>query len=321
MVRVGVPEVYASEWLKLFPSSAEIVRLPRVPEPATRVDFWIPPLFAKQVKTMFPQLEGVKVVQSLWAGVDLLVEMMPPGVTVCDAQGAHNTATSEWVVMAILAMLKYIPLYGDVQRSGDWRRRSEADQAFQDIHHLHQVFYPAVQIEVLSGMKVLIVGYGSIGRSIEDRLAPFEVEIVRVARRARVGVEPISRLRELLPSADVVVLIVPQTPQTTGLIGSEEIALMKQGALLVNAARGPVVVTEALLAALNAGKIRAAVDVTDPEPPPKDHPLWQAPNLLITPHVAASSANCLDRPMRFAAEQVERYIKGEPLKNIAVDGY
>lgn len=321
MVRVGVPEVFDSEWLKSFPSAAEIVRLPAVPEPSTRVDFWIPPLFPKQVKAMYPQLEGVKVVQALWAGVDVLLEMLPPEVTVCDAQGAHNAATSEWVVMAILAMLKYIPLYGDVQRSGDWRRRSEADQVFQDIHQLHQVFYPPVQVEVLSGMKVLIVGYGSIGRSIEDRLAPFEVEIVRVARRAREGVEPISRLRDLLPFADVVVLIVPQTPQTTGLIGSEEIGLMKQGALLVNAARGPVVVTEALLAALNAGKIRAAVDVTDPEPLPAGHPLWKAPNLLITPHVGGASPRFLERPMRFAAQQVERYIKGEPLLNIAVDGY
>ncbi|HVJ09692.1 MAG TPA: 2-hydroxyacid dehydrogenase [Acidisarcina sp.] len=321
MVRVGVPEVFDSQWLKFFPSEAEIVRLPPVPEAGTHVDFWIPPLFPKEVKAMYPQLVGVKVVQAMWAGVDVLLKMLPPGITLCDAQGAHNVPTSEWAVTAILAMLKYLPFYDDIQRSGDWRRRSEADQHFHQIHQLQQAFYPPVQEEELAGMRVMIVGYGSIGRSIEARLQPFEVEIVRVARHGREGVEPVSRLRELLPSADVVVLIVPLTQETTGLIGSEELALMKQGALLVNAARGPVVVTDALVAALNAGKIRAAVDVTDPEPLPLGHPLWKAPNLLLTPHIGGASPRFLERPMRLAGEQVARYIKGEPLHNVAVDGY
>jgi phosphoglycerate dehydrogenase-like enzyme len=321
MVRVGVPELIPSEFLKFFPPEAEIVRLAAVPEPGTQVDIWIPPLFPKEVKAMYPQLLGVKVVQSLWAGVDSLLAMVPADVTVCDAQGAHDVATSEWVVTAILAMLKQIPLYCDVQRSGNWRRRKEADAAYQAIHGLKQALYPPVQVEELFEKKVMIVGYGSIGRAIEARLAPFGVEIVRVARREREGVEAVSRLHELLPAADMVVLIVPQTSETKSMIGAEEIQLMKQGALLVNAARGPVVVTDALLAALNAGRIRAAVDVTDPEPLPNDHPLWKAPNLLITPHVAGAGPRFLERPMRFAADQVQRYIKGEPLKNVAVDGY
>jgi phosphoglycerate dehydrogenase-like enzyme len=321
MVRVGVPELIPSEFLKFFPPEAEIVPLAAVPETATQVDIWIPPLFPREVKAMYPQLTGVKVVQAMWAGVDALLAMFPAEVIVCDAQGAHDVATSEWVVTAILAMLKQIPLYCDVQRSGNWRRRTEAEKAYQAIHNLKQVFYPPVQVEELFEKKVMIVGYGSIGRAIEARLAPFGVEFVRVARRAREGVEAVSRLRELLPVADVVVLIVPQTSETKGLIGAEELQLMKQGALLVNAARGPVVVTDALMAVLHAGRIRAAIDVTDPEPLPKDHPLWKAPNLLITPHVAGSSPRFLERPMRFAADQVERYIKGEPLKNVAVDGY
>ena len=167
----------------------------------------------------------------------------------------------------------------------------------------------------------MIVGYGSIGKSIEERLLAFGAEIVRVARQAREGVESIDRLLELLPQVDVVVLIVPLTEETTGMIGAKELAKMKQGALLVNAARGPVVQTAALLEALQSGRIRAALDVTDPEPLPKDHPLWSAPNLLITPHIAGSSPMSMDRAVSFAAKQVGRYMRGEELKNIVTGNY
>jgi phosphoglycerate dehydrogenase-like enzyme len=167
----------------------------------------------------------------------------------------------------------------------------------------------------------MIVGYGSIGKSIEERLLAFGAEIVRVARNAREGVEPIDHLLDLLPEVDIVVLIVPLTEETTGMIGAKELAKMKQGALLVNAARGPVVKTDALVEALRSGRIRAAVDVTDPEPLPKDHPLWSAPNLLITPHIAGSSPMSMDRAVSFAAEQVGRYMRGEELKNIVTGNY
>jgi phosphoglycerate dehydrogenase-like enzyme len=321
MVRVGIPAVINPEYLKFFPAEAELVILPPVPDAGTQIDFWIPPLFPREVSAMYPQLQGVKVAQALWAGVDWLLEWMPPEITLCDAQGSHDNATSEWVLMAILAMMKYMPLYSDIHRSGDWHRRNEADAAYQAIHGRNQISYPPVLVEELHGQSVLIVGYGAIGRAIEDRLKPFGVEIVRVARRAREGVEAVGKLHELLPKADIVVLIVPQTAETAGLIGEAELKLMKQGALLVNAARGPVVATDALVEALKSGRIRAAVDVADPEPLPAGHPLWTAPNLLITPHVAGSSPLFLERPMRFAAGQVARYIKGEPLKNIVVDGY
>ncbi|HTV16249.1 MAG TPA: NAD(P)-dependent oxidoreductase, partial [Acidobacteriaceae bacterium] len=141
----------------------------------------------------------------------------------------------------------------------------------------------------------------------------------RVARSARPGVASIAQLRELLPQADAIVLVVPMTTETVGMIGAREIALMKQGALLVNVARGPVVDTKALLAALHNGRIRAAIDVTDPEPLPDGHPLWSAPNLLLTPHVAGSSPLFMARAMQLAAEQVGRYLRGEPLENV-VDG-
>jgi phosphoglycerate dehydrogenase-like enzyme len=168
---------------------------------------------------------------------------------------------------------------------------------------------------------VLIIGYGDIGAAIEARLAPFGVEIVRVARTARPGVAAIAQLPELLPQADAVVLVVPMTSETAGLIGAKEIALMKQGALLVNAARGPVVDTNALLAALESGRIRAAIDVTDPEPLPDGHPLWSAPNLLLTPHVAGSSPMFMVRAMQLAAAQIGRWLRGERLENVVEGEY
>ena len=168
---------------------------------------------------------------------------------------------------------------------------------------------------------VLIVGYGSIAGAIESRLTPFGPQILRVARRAREGVAPVSQLDDLLPQADMVVLITPLTPETVHLMNADRIAKMKRGALLVNAARGQLVDTDALTKALNDGKIRAALDVTDPEPLPPGHPLWKAPNLLITPHIAGASAQFLRRALQLASEQAQRFARDEPLINVVEAGY
>src|ERR1039457_4324297 len=152
-------------------------------------------------------------------------------------------------------------------------------------------------------------------------LAPFDVEMLRVARTARTepAVHAVSDLDSLLPQAEIVVLILPSTAETRWLIGRRQLALMKQGTLLVNAARGPVVDTDALVDALQSGKIRAALDVTDPEPLPDGHPLWDCPNLLITPHVGGSSPQFARNAVRVAAEELRRYMKGEPLHNVVQD--
>jgi phosphoglycerate dehydrogenase-like enzyme len=321
MLKVGVPWWIDPEWLSRFPSGVEIERIEAAPQRAIDVEFWIAPVVPKEGAQALPHLQGVRVVQSLYAGVDWLLEILPPGIILCDAQGLHNIPTAEWTVSAILAALKHSPFYFDLQRSHDWRRRKEADTHYRAMYPDTPKSLPAVLQEELYGKRVLIVGYGSIGQSIEERLTSFGVEIVRVARSARDGVEGISRLLDLLPEADIVVLIVPLTPETTGMIGERELAAMKQGALLVNAARGPVVKTDALVAALESRRIRAVVDVTDPEPLPEGHPLWDAPNLLITPHVAASSNMFLPRAIDFAAGQISRYLKGEPLMNVVTGHY
>jgi phosphoglycerate dehydrogenase-like enzyme len=188
-----------------------------------------------------------------------------------------------------------------------------------------QVGQYAVLGDDLAGKTVLIIGYGSIGAAIEARLTPFEVKkILRVARSARKQpeVSAVGELRRLLPEADVVVAIVPLTPETQGLIGAAEIERMKPGALLVNAARGPVVVTDALVEALQQNRLHAVLDVTDPEPLPSGHPLWSAPNCMITPHVGGSTPEFIHRAFRFGAEQVRRFIAGEKLENMVTDaGY
>lgn len=149
-------------------------------------------------------------------------------------------------------------------------------------------------------------------------LTPFDVDVMRIARTARSEpqVNAVSELDHLLPQADVAVLILPSTDETKDLIGSRQLGLMKQGTLLVNAARGPIVNTEALVEALHAGRIRAALDVTDPEPLPEGHPLWSCPNVMITPHIGASTPEFSLRGMRTAAGEVRRYLKGEPLENV-----
>ena len=322
-VRVGVDEGVRQELLTAFPPEAEIVRIPANPSKPVDVDFWMLPFFRKDAAETFKMLRGVKAVQSMMAGVDWILPWLPKSVVLCDGRGIHDISTSEWVLAAILTSLKRMPLYRDRQAQGVWRGSSDGKDTVLDADGAHQGLYPLLGDD-LAGKTVLIVGYGSIGQAIEMRLAPFGVNVDRIARTAKTEprVHAVGELHTLLPRADIVVTIVPMTLETRGLIGAEELRLMKHGALLVNAARGPVVVTNALVDALNHQKIFAALDVTDPEPLPADHPLWHAPNCLITPHVGGSTPQFIHRGFRFGAEQVKRYATGQPLENVVgAEGY
>lgn len=321
MVKVGVPHWAEDYMLAKLPAEADVRVLPKALSTPVEIDFWAAPLFRKDAEPVAPYLRGVKVVQSLQAGVDWLRSFVPPGAVLCDAQGAHNVATSEWTVSAILAMTKFLPFYFDLQRAGKWVSREAAEDNYRSIYRTDKRSYPPVLIEELEGKTVMIVGYGSIGKSIEVRLVPFGVNVIRVARTAKPGVEPAARFKEFLPAADVIVLIVPLTLETHHLIDADAIARMKQGALLVNAARGPVVDTDALVQALTENRIRAVLDVTDPEPLPAGHPLWRAPNLLLTPHVGGSSPLYMARAFDLVAKQVTRFANGQPLKNVVEGDY
>jgi phosphoglycerate dehydrogenase-like enzyme len=318
MLRVGYPSSLSTELLRDFPSEVELIPLPKDLDHDIDIDVWIPGIIAGPSIRIWPHLHGVRLILTLMAGTEWIPAVAGPHITICNARGAHNISTAEWTVSAILATLKYFPFYLDVQRIGQWKRRLEASGRYARITGDARPLYPPVALEELTGKRVLLVGYGAIGKEIERMLAPFHIELVRVARTARTEppVHTVAELDSLLPQAEIVILILPSTAESHHLIGSRQLALMPQGALLVNAARGPVVDTDALVDALNAGRIRAALDVTDPEPLPEGHPLWSCPNLLLTPHVAGATPQFSPRALRIAADELRRYIAGEPLRNV-----
>jgi phosphoglycerate dehydrogenase-like enzyme len=318
MLRVGYPAVLAAELLRDFPAEVELIALFDDLDHEIGIDVWIPDPYSNRAMKVWPHLRGVRLILSLMAGTEWIPAVAGPHVTICNARGAHSISTAEWTVSAILATLKYFPFFHDVQHEGLWKRRFEASARYATITGDARPLYPPVMLEELTGKSVLMVGYGDIGKQIERMLAPFQVELTRVARTARTQplVHAVSELDRLLPHAEIVILILPSTAESYQLIGSRQLALMRQGALLVNAARGPIVDTDALVEALNAGRIRAALDVTDPEPLPEGHPLWNCPNLLLTPHVAGSSPQFVPRALRVAAGELRRYIDGEPLRNV-----
>jgi phosphoglycerate dehydrogenase-like enzyme len=255
---------------------------------------------AAQSQVWVPRTGGGRLPDGLFDALPRLrLVRLPDGVILCNARGAHTPSTAEWAVAATLAAQRGIPHFTREQEAGRWSPRTEHS---------------------LVGARVLVVGAGDIGRRIGRMLAGFDVELTYVARSAREGVHAMSELPRLLPDADVVVLIVPVTDETTGMVDAGFLARMKDDALLVNAARGVVVDTEALLAELTAGRLRAALDVTDPEPLPEGHPLWSAPNLLLTPHVAGAVPDTNARAVAAVTAQLERVLAGEPLVNV-VDTY
>ncbi|GAB3153684.1 2-hydroxyacid dehydrogenase [Micromonospora sonneratiae] len=275
----------------------------RLPSDPAGVQFWAPPFLAQgNAVPLAAALPDLRVVQLLTAGADVWIDRLPAGVALCDARGVHDSSTAEWAVTAILSHLRAFPRFARAQARDGWE--------------------PVVTDE-LAGKRVLIVGAGAIGTAIQRRLAPFEVTLTLVARTARPGegVYGVADLPALLPAADVVVVIVPLTEHTRGMIDARFLAAMPDGSLLVNAARGPVADTAALVAELATGRIGAALDVTDPEPLPAGHPLWQLPNVLLTPHVAGSVYGLLPRAYRLVGQQLRRFVAGEPLVNLVVDGY
>jgi phosphoglycerate dehydrogenase-like enzyme len=273
---------------ELAPAGVEVLRLP---EGRDAAEFVLPEWGDRETVAALTQLERLRVVQVLSAGTDWIESRVPAWATLCNARGARDAPVAEWVVGALLG-----DAYGQFTAA---RTRRWSDALPRE----------------LQGMHVLIVGHGSIGRAVERRLEPFGVTVTGVARHARDGVHEIGRLPGLIERADAVVVLAPLTPETEGLFDAALLARMRDGALLVNAGRGRVVVTDALLAELRSGRLRAVLDVVDPEPLPDDHPLWEAA-LAITPHNAGDTAAADDRAVRFAAEQLIRFARGEPLQNV-----
>ncbi len=300
MVTVCLPSQHALQLASPLPEGVELVIWDGSAEPpdnADRTEFLVL-LHDSSFTAMFGAMPRLRVVQTVSAGVDYLVGKIPEHVTLCDGRGIHGGAVAEWVMTAILASVHEFPGFLRAQERREWTQHVTGE---------------------LSGKRVLIVGAGDLGEHTARRVSAFDAEPVLVARHARDGVFATDQLPELLPTADIVVLVVPFTDETRHMVDQEFLAKMRDGALLVNAARGPVVVTEALLAELESRRLHAALDVTDPEPLPSDHPLWRAPNLLLTPHVAGAVQGFPVRAYTLVRDQISRYVKGEPLINV-VDG-
>jgi phosphoglycerate dehydrogenase-like enzyme len=273
-----------------------------MPPSADDVEFIVLPFVVNpEMIRKVTALPNLATVQILSAGADHILPYIPAHITLCNARGAHTPATAEWTAGVIIASIRNFPRFAAAQLAAHW------DWTTSDS---------------VSGKRVLIVGYGSIGEAVERRLAGWEVTIDRVARHARDGVHAIGELPELLQNADVVVLLVPVTEETKHLVNAEFLKNMKDGALLVNAARGVIVDTDALLAELTSGRLRAALDVTDPEPLPDGDPLWSAPGLLLTPHVGGAVRASRELAYGVVATQLARLAAGQPLLNvIGADGY
>ncbi len=260
-----------------------------------------------RLSSLIPALTSLRAIQSLNSGVDWLLPTLPATVEVYNASGVHDAAVAEWIVAVLLSLRRRLPDLREAQQRGEWIVNTNDATA--------NGAPPIGPIDTLEGGNVLIIGFGSIGRALATRLSPFGIRVQGVARRARPDALTLDALPDLLPSADAVVLLVPLSEATERLVDSNFLARMKPGAILINAARGRLVDTEALIQALRGGNLFAAIDVTDPEPLPSGHPLWQAPNLMITPHVAGAVASWKARAYRFTREQLLRYVNGQPLLN------
>jgi len=262
---------------------------------ATRAQVVVPRGGGELPTEVLDALPRLRLVQLMSAGAERFVGRLPERVALCNARGAHTPSTAEWAVTAALAAQRGIPHFTREQDARRWSPGTEHS---------------------LVGARVLVVGAGDIGRTIGRMMAGFDVDLTWVARTARDGVHAFEELPELLPHADVVVLVVPVTPQTTGMVDAAFLAAMADDALLVNAARGVVVDTDALVAELASGRLRAALDVTEPEPLPAGHPLWTAPNLLLTPHVGGAVPEANARVTAAVTDQLERVLAGKPLENV-----
>lgn len=270
---------------------------------AEELDVVVPPYLDPHARLdLLTSLPRLQVVQLLTAGYENVLPHIPDGVRLCNGAGIHDASTAELTVALILASLRGIPDFVAAQSESRW---------------LPVRIWPA-----LADRRALIVGYGHVGQAIVRRLLPFEVKITAVASRPRDGdelvdtVRGISELPALLPDQDVVILIVPLTDDTNRLADRDFLAAMKDGALLVNVARGQVVDTDALVAETQSGRLQAALDVTDPEPLPADHPLWRSPNVLISPHVGGASTAFRPRAVALLRAQLTAYAAARPVDHV-----
>jgi len=264
-------------------------------------DVFLPPYRGSERPIpLVEQLPNLRLVQLLSAGIDEWSPHVPPGVMLANARGAHAAPVSEWILSAILTTYRRWPALIRYQDQCTWAHR-----------------LPGTDFETLSGKRVLVIGAGAIGTAVARLLPPFGATATLVGRTARDDVRGVDELPDLVSEHDIVVVICPLTPDTEGLIDTKILAAMPDGALLVNAGRGRIVDTDALVAELAAQRLRAALDVTDPEPLPANHPLWSCSGLIVSPHSARTVPGTSRLCYAVAAQQVAALARGETPSNVA----
>ncbi|AZH81842.1 hydroxyacid dehydrogenase [Plantibacter sp. PA-3-X8] len=273
----------------------------RTEPPVEHIDLVVPVYLGSNKPLANVAAVTPKLVQVQSIGYDGLADLLPAGITLANAATVHEASTAELTVGLILASQRGIPDFVRAERTGEWLQSQRPS---------------------LADRRVLLIGYGGVGAAIEERLLPFEVEVTRVASSAREDergpIHGIDELPGLLPHAEIVIVVVPLTDGTRGLIGDDFLAALPDDALVVNVARGPVADTDALVEHATSGRIRLALDVTDPEPLPADHPLWSLPNVLVSPHIGGATSAMLPRMARLLRRQIEHLLADEEPENIVL---
>ncbi len=273
------------------------------PAPRDRLDIVVPPYMS--MAEVLGRLEGVDVglVQSQSIGYEEVADLLPDGLAFANAASVHESSTAELAVALALASQRRLPAFVRAQDEGRWA--PEFAQSLAD-------------------RRTLLLGFGGVGKAIAARLAPFEVEVTAVARSSRVEdgmpVHGVDELPELLGTTEIVIVSLPGGDETRHIVDDAFLSALPDGALVVNVGRGPLIDTEALVEHVSRGRIRAALDVTDPEPLPADHPLWTLPGVLISPHVGGASSAMEPRIARLVRTQIERMQAGEPPLNVVIGG-
>jgi len=285
-----------------LPSGVELVLWDlKSDPPVEHIDIVVPSYLRSTKRLSEVGRVSPKLIQVQSIGYDGLADIVPDGVPVANAATVHEASTAELTVGLILASQRGIPDFVRAETTGEWLQSSRPS---------------------LADRRVLLIGYGGVGEAIESRLSPFEVEVTRVASRARDDergrIHGIDELPHLLPDAEVVIVVVPLTDATRGLIDDDFLSALPDDALVVNVARGPVADTDALVRHAASGRIRLALDVTDPEPLPADHPLWSLPNVLISPHIGGATSAMLPRMARLLRRQIEHVLAGEQPENLVL---
>jgi len=266
----------------------------------SQVDFYVPTyMTGAKGLSYVSKMTNLKTLQMPNAGYEDALAHLRPGITLCNATGVHDASTAELAVGLAIASRRGFPEFMQDQKNGIWNHRR----------------FPA-----LSDSKVGIVGFGSIGKEIAKKLSVFDVTVTAFTQSGRDGSLTIDQLDAHLPNLDIVILILPLTDSSRHMFDAARLSKMKNGSLLINMARGPIVVTDALVAELNAGRLFAALDVTDPEPLPQGHPLWKAPNLLLVPHVGGNSDAFEPRGRALVESQLALLAAGKPLEHVVAQG-